>query len=285
MLRTAEETTTATIELPVVGDAVPVVGPTPLPTERLNQRRMINRRGDPAEDDVPDIGAGLMRNALRAISKKNEMVIMKEEKREKSVRHRILAVIVLTADSIGTLVERTEREESGRWEELKDCLIRTVVLKTKKGLLRRPEQRLPRLEASRTQFGRVTPGMMSMKLLLRKFVESPQVSTVEFPVVAEIRVASENTKRRRPKFKISTASRVCSRHFIDEDYLAPDKAGRRLLKRGAVPLKFDWTSEPKVRRKIIRHTDGDMQADESESESEINKTPIMDTQKKEIQAL
>ena len=108
MLRTAEETTTATIEISVVGDAAPVAGPTPLPTERLNRRRMIRRRADPAEDDVPDIGAGLMRNALKAMNKKNEMVIMKEEKREKSVRHRIVAVIVLTADPTGALVERTE---------------------------------------------------------------------------------------------------------------------------------------------------------------------------------
>lgn len=44
----------------------------------------------------------------------------------------------------------------GRVERLlpgKDGLIRTVVLKTKKGLLRRPVQRLHRLEASSTQFG------------------------------------------------------------------------------------------------------------------------------------
>ena len=34
----------------------------------------------------------------------------------------------------------------------KDGLIRTVILKTKKGLLRRPVQRLHRLEASSTQF-------------------------------------------------------------------------------------------------------------------------------------
>ncbi|PFX19171.1 hypothetical protein AWC38_SpisGene16427 [Stylophora pistillata] len=43
----------------------------------------------------------------------------------------------------------------GRVERLlpgKDRLIPTVVLKTKKGLLRRPVQRLPRLEASSTQF-------------------------------------------------------------------------------------------------------------------------------------
>ncbi|XP_022809619.1 nuclease-sensitive element-binding protein 1-like [Stylophora pistillata] len=47
------------------------------------------------------------------------------------------------------LIERVERLLPG-----KDGLIRTVVLKTKKGLLRRPVQRLHRLEASSTQFGR-----------------------------------------------------------------------------------------------------------------------------------
>ncbi|XP_022792056.1 Y-box factor homolog [Stylophora pistillata] len=44
----------------------------------------------------------------------------------------------------------------GRVERLlpgKDGLTRTVILKTKKGLLRRPVQRLPRLEASSTKFG------------------------------------------------------------------------------------------------------------------------------------
>lgn len=98
-------------------------------------------------------------------------------------------------------------------------------------------------------------------------------------------MACENTKRRRPKIQDFYRYKVCSRHFIDEDYLAPDKAGRRLLKRGAVPSKFDWTSQPKVRRKIVRYIDRDMQTDGSESESEINNTPIKDTQKEEIQAI
>lgn len=175
MRRTAEGTTTATIEITVVADAAPVAGLIPLQTERLNLRRkarrqgtrvisrngtttmkdhagagattaghppgrdvggpvllhgitnqvisprrkeksrersrMIRRRDDPVVDDVPDTGAGLMRNALKAMNKKNEMVIMKEEKTEKSVRHRIVAVVVLTADLTGALVERTERGE------------------------------------------------------------------------------------------------------------------------------------------------------------------------------
>ncbi|EDO32204.1 predicted protein [Nematostella vectensis] len=68
-------------------------------------------------------------------------------------------------------------------------------------------------------------------------------------------------------FKISSGTRVCSRHFSEEDYLAPDNAGRRMLKRGSVPSIFDWSSQPKSRRKIVRHTDRDTQTDESESDS------------------
>ncbi|EDO39153.1 predicted protein [Nematostella vectensis] len=72
-----------------------------------------------------------------------------------------------------------------------------------------------------------------------------------------------------PSFKISSGTRVCSRHFIEEDYLAPDNAGRRMLKRGSVPSIFDWSSQPKSRRKIVRHTDSDTQTVESESDSEL----------------
>ncbi|KAK3742616.1 hypothetical protein QZH41_018331 [Actinostola sp. cb2023] len=58
-----------------------------------------------------------------------------------------------------------------------------------------------------------------------------------------------------PDFKITSSTRICSRHFIDEDYQPADNAGRLLLKRGAIPTKFDWSSKPKTRRKIIRHID------------------------------
>ncbi|EDO46201.1 predicted protein [Nematostella vectensis] len=58
-----------------------------------------------------------------------------------------------------------------------------------------------------------------------------------------------------PSFKISSGTRVCSRHFSEEDYLALDNAGQRMLKRGSVPSIFDWSSQPKSRRKIVRHTD------------------------------
>ena len=55
--------------------------------------------------------------------------------------------------------------------------------------------------------------------------------------------------------KITSGTRVCSRHFNEEDYQEPDKAGRRRLKRGAIPSKFDWSIEPKTRRKIIRQVE------------------------------
>eukprot|EP00795_Rhopilema_esculentum_P015521 gene15521-6784_t len=57
-----------------------------------------------------------------------------------------------------------------------------------------------------------------------------------------------------PYFKITSNTRVCSRHFGADDYKEPDSSGRRLLKEGAVPSIFDWAAEPKTRRKIVRHT-------------------------------
>ena len=49
--------------------------------------------------------------------------------------------------------------------------------------------------------------------------------------------------------------KVGSRHFKDEDYLLPNTSGRQLLKGGVVPFKFDWSSNFKARRKIIRHVE------------------------------
>ena len=48
---------------------------------------------------------------------------------------------------------------------------------------------------------------------------------------------------------------VGSRRFKDEDYLLPNTSGRQLLKGGVVPFKFDWSSNFKARRKIIRHVE------------------------------
>lgn len=69
-----------------------------------------------------------------------------------------------------------------------------------------------------------------------------------------------------PDFKITTSTRVCSRHFTKEDYLPPTKSGSQRLKRGAVPSNFNWTSSSKARRKIIRHVDRDTQTDDSDTD-------------------
>lgn len=44
-----------------------------------------------------------------------------------------------------------------------------------------------RRDESKWRLCKVTPGMMPMKLLLQKFVESPQLFTVVFPAVTETR--------------------------------------------------------------------------------------------------
>lgn len=69
-----------------------------------------------------------------------------------------------------------------------------------------------------------------------------------------------------PDFKITTSTRVCSRHFTKEDYLPPTKSGSQRLKRGAVPSNFNWNSSFKARRKIIRHVDRDTQTDDSDTD-------------------
>ncbi|KAK3708951.1 hypothetical protein QZH41_008682, partial [Actinostola sp. cb2023] len=65
----------------------------------------------------------------------------------------------------------------------------------------------------------------------------------------------EETKVPISRYNITSSTRICSRHFIDEDYQPADNAGRLLLKRGAIPTKFAWSSKLKTRRKIIRHID------------------------------
>ena len=55
--------------------------------------------------------------------------------------------------------------------------------------------------------------------------------------------------------KITSKTRVCSKHFKDEDFNAPDNAGRRLLKKGTVPTVFSWATASNNRRKIIRHVE------------------------------
>jgi len=48
-------------------------------------------------------------------------------------------------------------------------------------------------------------------------------------------------------------TRVCSKHFKEEDYHSPDRAGRCLLKEGAIPTVLNWAAASKPRREIIRH--------------------------------
>ncbi|XP_020600925.1 uncharacterized protein LOC110040080, partial [Orbicella faveolata] len=53
--------------------------------------------------------------------------------------------------------------------------------------------------------------------------------------------------------KITSKTRVCSKHFKEEDHHSPDRAGWRLLKEGAIPTVFNWAAASKPRREIIRH--------------------------------
>ena len=52
--------------------------------------------------------------------------------------------------------------------------------------------------------------------------------------------------------QITANTRVCSRHFTEEDYKPTDKSGRRCLKNDVVPSVFNWTVKRKERRKILR---------------------------------
>ncbi|KAK3708826.1 hypothetical protein QZH41_019572, partial [Actinostola sp. cb2023] len=54
-------------------------------------------------------------------------------------------------------------------------------------------------------------------------------------------------------FQISSATRVCSRHFRKEDF-KPATSDRPYLKRGAIPSIFEWSvQQPKARRSIVRN--------------------------------
>ncbi|XP_022804685.1 uncharacterized protein LOC111341903 [Stylophora pistillata] len=55
--------------------------------------------------------------------------------------------------------------------------------------------------------------------------------------------------------RLTSSTRVCSRHFTEQNYNPPTESGRQLLKREAVPSKFNWSTESKSRRRIIRHVD------------------------------
>ena len=46
-----------------------------------------------------------------------------------------------------------------------------------------------------------------------------------------------------------------SAHFVDEDFLPPDRAGRRNFKKDSVPSVFNWPARTTQRRKIVRHVE------------------------------
>ena len=47
---------------------------------------------------------------------------------------------------------------------------------------------------------------------------------------------------RREKFAVTGSSKVCARHFLAEDIEEPTPGGLRRLRKGAVPLLFQWNS-------------------------------------------
>ena len=55
-------------------------------------------------------------------------------------------------------------------------------------------------------------------------------------------------------FQLTEGTRVCSAHF-SEDFLPPDRAGRRNLKKDAVPSVFNWSARTTQRRKLVRHVE------------------------------
>ena len=74
-------------------------------------------------------------------------------------------------------------------------------------------------------------------------------------------------------FCISKYTKVCSRHFRDEDFLITAK-GRKFLKNGAVPTKFTWTKANKPRRVLQRNSSNmDEALCSKESDKDITNKP------------
>ena len=42
-------------------------------------------------------------------------------------------------------------------------------------------------------------------------------------------------------FQVTRHTKICSRHFEESDFLTKPTAGKRMLKKGAVPSKFEWS--------------------------------------------
>uniref|UniRef100_A0A8C6KLP5 THAP domain-containing protein 1 n=1 Tax=Nothobranchius furzeri TaxID=105023 RepID=A0A8C6KLP5_NOTFU len=77
---------------------------------------------------------------------------------------------------------------------------------------------------------------------LCKNKEYTVLSLFTFPADEELRRKWIVTIR-RDKFTVTPHTRVCSRHFKSEDIREPvSEKGRRLLKKGAVPLLFEWNN-------------------------------------------
>ena len=53
-------------------------------------------------------------------------------------------------------------------------------------------------------------------------------------------------------FKITNNTRVCSRHFLESDYRLSAPTGKALLRTSVVPSVFNWRTNTKQRRKVIR---------------------------------
>lgn len=54
-------------------------------------------------------------------------------------------------------------------------------------------------------------------------------------------------------FRITASTKVCSRHFRDE-HLKKTLAGKIILKPGAVPSKFAWSTSPRKRKPPTQRT-------------------------------
>ncbi|RMX40207.1 hypothetical protein pdam_00016551, partial [Pocillopora damicornis] len=70
-------------------------------------------------------------------------------------------------------------------------------------------------------------------------------------------------------FKLTEGTRVCSAHFVDEDFLPPDRAGRRNFKKDSVPSVFNWPARTTQRRKITQTDESDVEPEQPEAPSQL----------------
>uniref|UniRef100_A0A674ANK0 THAP domain-containing protein 1 n=1 Tax=Salmo trutta TaxID=8032 RepID=A0A674ANK0_SALTR len=72
---------------------------------------------------------------------------------------------------------------------------------------------------------------------------TPRLSFHSFPSNTELR-AKWGINIRREKFPITSHSKICDRHFLPHDFIEP--CGLRRLKKGAVPLLFQWNNRARA---------------------------------------